>query len=70
MTTGNGNAAAQGITIGVLALQGAFHEHLVAYSSLGVKAIPVRTPAQLANPELRALIIPGEKSGWAEKLVK
>lgn len=49
----------QQLTIGVLALQGAFHEHLVAYKALGVNAVTVRTAKELANPNLAALVIPG-----------
>lgn len=49
------------VTVGVLALQGAFHEHIVHLSHLdGVTAIPVRTPEHLA--QCSALIIPGGES--------
>ena len=47
-------------TIGVLALQGAFVEHIHLLRSLGVVAIAVRKPEQLAN--LDGLIIPGGES--------
>src|SRR2546428_13745569 len=48
------------LTIGVLALQGAFEAHAAALTALGVTAKPVRTPAELAN--LDGLIIPGGES--------
>jgi 5'-phosphate synthase pdxT subunit len=48
------------LTIGVLALQGAFDAHAKALSALGVTAKLVRTPAELAN--LDGLIIPGGES--------
>lgn len=47
-------------TIGVLALQGAFVEHIHLLRSLGVAAIEVRKPEQLAD--LDGLIIPGGES--------
>lgn len=43
--------------IGVLASQGAFAEHIAVLQQLGVKALPVRLPEELA--ELDGLIIPG-----------
>jgi len=48
------------ITIGVLALQGAFEAHAKALEPLGVSARLVRTPAELAN--IDGLIIPGGES--------
>ena len=48
------------LTIGVLALQGAFEAHAKTLTSLGVTARLVRTPAQLAD--LDGLIIPGGES--------
>jgi 5'-phosphate synthase pdxT subunit len=48
------------LTIGVLALQGAFEAHAKALTALGVTAKLVRTPAELAN--LDGLIIPGGES--------
>jgi 5'-phosphate synthase pdxT subunit len=48
------------ITIGVLALQGAFEAHAKALTALGVTAKLIRTPAELAN--LDGLIIPGGES--------
>lgn len=48
------------LTIGVLALQGAFEAHAKTLESLGVKAKLVRTPAELKG--LDGLIIPGGES--------
>src|SRR5579862_7310577 len=48
------------LTIGVLALQGAFEAHAKALTALGVTAKLVRTPAELAD--LDGLIIPGGES--------
>lgn len=48
------------VTIGVLALQGAFEAHARALESLGVTARLVRTPAELKG--LDGLIIPGGES--------
>ncbi len=46
--------------IGVLALQGAFIEHISAIQKLGAEASPVRLPKELNN--LDGLIIPGGES--------
>lgn len=54
------------LTIGVLALQGAFLEHLTVLHRLGVAAHPVRTPQQLDG--LDGLIIPGGESTTIGKL--
>jgi pyridoxal 5'-phosphate synthase pdxT subunit len=48
------------ITIGVLALQGAFEAHAKALESLGVTAKLIRNPAELKD--LDGLIIPGGES--------
>ncbi|RIK44498.1 MAG: pyridoxal 5'-phosphate synthase glutaminase subunit PdxT [Chloroflexi bacterium] len=50
----------QSLTIGVLALQGAFVEHIKMLRRLGVEAVEVRKPEQLAG--LDGLIIPGGES--------
>jgi 5'-phosphate synthase pdxT subunit len=47
-------------TIGVLALQGAFAEHIKLFGRLGVQAIEVRKPEQL--DDLDGLVIPGGES--------
>lgn len=52
--------------IGVLALQGAFIEHISILSSLGIKSIQVRVPRDL--DELEGLIIPGGESTTIAKL--
>ena len=52
--------------IGVLALQGAFAEHLAVLRRLGVAASEVRLPEQLES--LDALIIPGGESTTIGKL--
>jgi 5'-phosphate synthase pdxT subunit len=46
--------------IGVLALQGAFIEHISIMQQLGVEALPIRLPNQLDG--LDGLIIPGGES--------
>lgn len=51
---------------GVLALQGAFIEHVQMLRSLGVKAVEVRLPKQLHG--LDGLIIPGGESTTIGKL--
>jgi pyridoxal 5'-phosphate synthase pdxT subunit len=48
------------LTIGVLALQGAFEAHAKSLESLGVNAKLIRTPAELKD--LDGLIIPGGES--------
>ncbi|HSK47114.1 MAG TPA: pyridoxal 5'-phosphate synthase glutaminase subunit PdxT [Coriobacteriia bacterium] len=53
--------------IGVLALQGAFREHIYALEALDVGAIAVRLPQQL--DELAGLIIPGGESTAIAKLM-
>ncbi|PRP77495.1 putative glutamine amidotransferase subunit PdxT [Planoprotostelium fungivorum] len=46
--------------IGVLALQGAFHEHITKLNDLKIEAIPIRTSAELQKVD--GLIIPGGES--------
>ncbi|WFD25708.1 pyridoxal 5'-phosphate synthase (glutamine hydrolyzing) [Malassezia nana] len=60
-------SATVGVTIGVLALQGAFHEHMARFASLNasasnvtVRSIAVRRPEQLAQCD--ALVLPGGES--------
>jgi 5'-phosphate synthase pdxT subunit len=48
------------VTIGVLALQGDFAEHLTALARLGIAAHEVRQPRDLAG--IDGLIIPGGKA--------
>jgi 5'-phosphate synthase pdxT subunit len=47
-------------TIGVLALQGGFREHVAALRALGVETLEVRTPNDLTN--CAALVLPGGES--------
>ena len=54
--------------IGVLALQGAFAEHIKMLAGLGVTAVEVRLPEQLAD--LDGLIIPGGESTTIGKLAR
>lgn len=54
--------------IGVLALQGAFIEHINMLKTLGVQAVEVRLPEQLAD--LDGLIIPGGESTTIGKLAR
>jgi len=53
--------------IGVLALQGAFAEHLAILRQLGVETVPVRLPRELVG--LDGLIIPGGESTSIAKLI-
>ena len=53
--------------IGVLALQGAFAEHVTALRRLGVEAVEVRLPEDLEG--LDGLIIPGGESTTIGKLM-
>ncbi len=54
------------LKIGVLALQGDFIEHIHMFEKLGVSAIEVRKPSQLAD--LDGLVIPGGESTTIVKL--
>jgi len=54
--------------IGVLALQGAFAEHIAVLSRLGVETPEVRLPKHLAN--LDGLIIPGGESTTISRLMR
>jgi 5'-phosphate synthase pdxT subunit len=55
------------VTIGVLALQGAFIEHVHKLRALGVEAVEVRLPQDLEG--LDGLIIPGGESTTIGKLM-
>lgn len=55
------------LKIGVLALQGAFVEHMAVLKRLGVEAVAVRLPEQLEG--LDGLIIPGGESTTIGKLM-
>ena len=56
------------MNIGVLALQGAFIEHVKVLQKLGVEAVEVRLPADLEG--LDGLIIPGGESTTIGKLAE
>jgi 5'-phosphate synthase pdxT subunit len=53
--------------IGVLALQGAFREHLQTLKAIGVEGVPVRLPSDLDG--IAGLIIPGGESTTMRKLI-
>ena len=53
--------------IGVLALQGAFREHLQTLAAIGVEGVPVRLPADL--DDVAGLILPGGESTTMRKLI-
>ncbi|MFC1926472.1 pyridoxal 5'-phosphate synthase glutaminase subunit PdxT [Chloroflexota bacterium] len=54
--------------IGVLAMQGAFAEHIAVLNRLGVEALSIRLPEELQG--LDGLIIPGGESTTIVKLVE
>ncbi|MBA3234453.1 MAG: pyridoxal 5'-phosphate synthase glutaminase subunit PdxT [Chloroflexi bacterium] len=54
--------------IGVLALQGAFREHLETLGAIGVEGVRVREPADLAD--ISALILPGGESTTMRQLIE
>jgi len=56
------------VHIGVLALQGAFREHIYAIEALDARASAIRLPSQLAD--LDGLIIPGGESTAISKLME
>jgi len=53
--------------IGVLALQGAFREHLQTLGAIGVEGVSVRLPADL--DDVAGLILPGGESTTMRKLI-
>ena len=54
--------------IGVLALQGAFREHLDTLAAIGVEGVRVREPADLAG--VSGLILPGGESTTMRQLIE
>jgi 5'-phosphate synthase pdxT subunit len=56
------------VRIGVLALQGAFREHIYSLEALDVGAVAVRLPSQL--DDIEGLIIPGGESTAISKLME
>jgi len=55
------------VRIGVLAVQGAFAEHIAILREIGVQAVPVRLPEDLEG--LAGLILPGGESTAIRKLI-
>jgi pyridoxal 5'-phosphate synthase pdxT subunit len=55
------------MNIGVLALQGAFAEHVNVLRQIGVDAVEVRLPEQV--PDLDGLILPGGESTTMRRLI-
>jgi pyridoxal 5'-phosphate synthase pdxT subunit len=53
--------------IGVLALQGAFAEHVAVLRSIGVEAVEVRLPEQVARVD--GLVLPGGESTTMRRLI-
>jgi 5'-phosphate synthase pdxT subunit len=53
--------------VGVLALQGAFREHVLMFEALGAAAVTVRLPGQMEG--LDGLVIPGGESTAIAKLM-
>ncbi|KAM7280529.1 hypothetical protein ACFE04_007663 [Oxalis oulophora] len=56
------------MTVGVLALQGSFNEHIAVLRRLGFKGVEIRKPEQLQN--VSSLIIPGGESTTMAKLAE
>jgi 5'-phosphate synthase pdxT subunit len=56
------------VRIGVLALQGAFREHLRTLASIGVEGVPVRLPHDL--DDVAGLILPGGESTTMRQLIE
>lgn len=54
--------------IGVLALQGAFREHLRTLAAIGVEGVPVRLPHDL--DDVAGLILPGGESTTMRQLIE
>jgi 5'-phosphate synthase pdxT subunit len=62
------DAVTSPLRIGVLALQGDFAEHIAMLTRLGVEAVEVRLPSQVAD--IDALIIPGGESTTIARLLQ
>jgi 5'-phosphate synthase pdxT subunit len=56
------------VKIGVLAVQGAFAEHLATLDAIGVEGVEVRLPADLE--EVSGLILPGGESTAQRRLIE
>ena len=60
-------------TVGVLALQGGVSEHAELLESLGVRAVLVRTPADLLGSDglrVDAMVLPGGESSVIDRLLR
>jgi 5'-phosphate synthase pdxT subunit len=57
-----------GVRVGVLALQGAFREHIKSLEKCGVSAVEIKFPGQL--DDIDALIIPGGESTTIKRLLE
>ncbi len=57
------------LTIGVLALQGAFARHIEALTACGVDTVEIRQPKHLEVADLDGLVIPGGESTTMSKLL-
>jgi len=62
-----GSSTPRQVRIGVLAVQGAFAEHIALLRELGVEAVAVRLPQDLEG--LAGLILPGGESTAMRKLI-
>jgi 5'-phosphate synthase pdxT subunit len=56
------------VRIGVLALQGAFREHLATLAAIGVEGVEVRLPEDLVD--VQGLILPGGESTTMRRLIR
>lgn len=56
-------------TVGVLSLQGAFEEHIIALNHLGVDCIEIRKEYDLIGNHLDGIILPGGESTVIGKLM-
>ena len=65
---GTPRPARRGATVGVLALQGDFREHIAVLTSLGADAVPIRRPEELDS--IDGLVIPGGESSVMDKLAR
>ena len=54
--------------IGVLALQGAFREHMATLGAIGVEGVEVRLPEDLVD--VHGLILPGGESTTMRRLIR
>jgi 5'-phosphate synthase pdxT subunit len=55
------------VKIGVLAVQGAFREHIATLAAIGVEGVAVRLPAHLDG--VAGLILPGGESTTMRRLI-